>query len=88
MTQRNRTAVNRVGLSLVLGIVLSGGCGTSILQPARFPNSVLDANGEPLSLEELEAIANDADLTEQQKRDRFAELGIEDPDLIEVLLDL
>ena len=62
------------------------GCGVN---PAvEFPNALLGADGEPLMLEELEDVANDPDLTAEEKRETFRDLGIEDEKLIDALLDL
>ncbi len=62
------------------------GCGVN---PAtEFPNALLGTDGRPLILEELEDVANDPDLTAEEKRETFRDLGIEDEKLIDALLDL
>lgn len=53
-----------------------------------FPNRLVGANGQLFTVEDLEMIANDAQLTEEEKRAQFRALGIEDEKLIEALLDL
>lgn len=63
-----------------------GGCGFSPV--TEFPNALLGADGQPLILDDLKAIADDPDLTVDDKRDTFRDLGIEDEKLIEALLDL
>ncbi len=63
-------------------------CGTNIFSSTPATLREKGANGETLVLEELQAIAGDPDLTEDQKRQRFQELGLEDPDLIDALLEL
>jgi len=67
-------------------ITLSG-CGLGVLQPANYPNAVVGTGGQIILLDDLREIAND-DISDDEKRDQFRELGIEDPDLIEALLTL
>lgn len=74
-------AVCLAGVGLALG-----GCGTSIT--TGFANQVVDADGQPLVLDDLETIANDPNLSEEQKRQAMRDLGIEDEELIDALLDL
>jgi hypothetical protein len=69
-------------------LVLLVGCGVLTLRPPDFPNAVTGENGQIYVLEDLRAIARDLDLTEQQKRDKYHEMGIEDEDLINALLSL
>ena len=72
-------------LFLCIGFTTSG-CGTSIT--TAFPNSVIGSDGQPLVLDDLEAIANDPDLSADEKRQAFRDLGILDEELIDALLDL
>lgn len=53
-----------------------------------FPNRLVGADGQLFTVEELEEIASDPDLSEDEKREEFRELGIEDEELIDALLDL
>lgn len=53
-----------------------------------FPNRLVGADGQLFTVEDLEEIANDPDLSEDEKREAFRELGIEDEELIDALLDL
>jgi hypothetical protein len=61
------------------------GCG---VPPAEFPHSVIGVDGEPILLDDIEAIVNDADLTDEEKRDELRALGLEDEKLIDALLTL
>lgn len=61
-------------------------CGTT--PQTDFPNRLIGADGQEFVLEDLEEIANDARLTDDQKRAAFRDLGIEDEELIDALLDL
>ncbi len=53
-----------------------------------FPNRLVGADGQLFTVEELEEIANDPDLSEEEKREAYRELGIEDEELIDALLEL
>ena len=65
---------------------LSVGCGTGL--PAEYPHQLVGADGQQIALEDLEAIADDPDLTTEEKRQAFRDLGIEDEKLIKALLSL
>lgn len=74
---------------LVLGLfVIPTGCGVLTYRKPDFANAETGDNGQIYVLDDLRDIANDEDLTTEEKRDAFRALGIEDADLIEVLLDL
>jgi hypothetical protein len=53
-----------------------------------FPNRLVGADGQLFTVEDLEDIANDSSLTDDEKRDQFRALGIEDEKLINALLEL
>lgn len=73
--------------SFLAGVgVLLGSCGTSVT--GDFANLLIGADGQPLILDDLVQIANDASLSVAEKRQAFRELGIEDEKLIDALLDL
>ena len=74
-----------IGL-VVLGIVASSqtaGCGVF---PWYFANAITDPNGNPVTLEQISEIARDPDLSDDEKRQALRDLGIEDEDLIDILL--
>ncbi len=66
--------------------VLLGSCGTSVT--GDYANQVVGVDGQPLVLDDLTHIANDASLSVEQKRQAFRDLGVEDEKLIDALLDL
>lgn len=66
---------------------LGTGCGLLSFRNPEFDNAETGEDGQTYVLDDLEAIADDPDLTEDEKRDAFAELGIEDEDLIDALLN-
>ncbi len=68
-----------------MGVAL-GSCGTSIT--GDFANQVVGEDGQPLVLDDLAQIANDAALSVEEKRQALRELGVEDEKLIDALLDL
>ncbi len=77
-----KSRVTRIAL---LAIVICG-CGPAVTPD--YPHLLVGAEGQLLVLEDLEAIANDPNLDDGQKRDRFRDLGIEDEQLIDALLGL
>ncbi|NOX58536.1 MAG: hypothetical protein GXP29_06720 [Planctomycetes bacterium] len=67
--------------------LINGGCGLVSFRNPDFDNAETGEDGQTFVLDDLEAIAADPDLSDDEKRDAFAELGIEDPDLIDALLN-
>ena len=78
--------MKRVSTWLAATVVVFAGCGFS--PQTDFSHALRGVDGQPLLLEDLEVIANDPDRTADEKREAFRELGIEDEQLIEALLDL
>jgi hypothetical protein len=78
-----RCGVGRLSFMALLAVA---GCGA--LGSTEFANRLIGADGQEFVLEELEQIANDNSLSNDEKRERFRELGIEDEDLIDALLTL
>ncbi|MFQ5413683.1 MAG: hypothetical protein ACE5E6_04410 [Phycisphaerae bacterium] len=76
----------RIYTRLAAACITIAGCG--VPQVIRFPDQVIGVDGQVFTLDELEAIAQDENLTEAQKRASFEDLGILDPDLIDALLAL
>ena len=71
----------RIGANiLTLVVLLCGSCGT--VGVLDFPNCVTGTEGQCLLLDDLEDIAESAYLTDDEKREQFRELGIEDEKLI------
>jgi hypothetical protein len=83
-----KTIANRsLSVTLIATLLLCTGCGLLSFRNPEFDNAETGENGEMYVLDDLEAIADDPDLTEEEKRDAFADLGIEDQDLIDALLN-
>ena len=79
-------------LSISLGVTLlampsclAAGCG---LGTVEYANRLIGADGQLFTVEDLEAISNDSDLTDDEKRQAFRDLGIEDEKVIDALLAL
>ena len=73
-------------LAIVLSSALLGACGT--IPTNDFANRLIGVDGQEFFLEDLEDIADNPRMTEEQKRDAFHDLGIEDEELIDALLTL
>ncbi len=73
-------------IAIALLISAIGGCGTGM--GTEFPNRLVGADGQLFVLEDLKTIAEDPDLSDDQKRQAFRDLGIEEEKLIEALLAL
>ncbi len=82
--RRVRTLLRRT-LGLAMAAVVFGGCGVA---QTDFPQRLIGADGQLFTLDDLEAIANNARLTDEEKREAFRDLGIEDEELIDALLGL
>lgn len=74
--------------AIVRAVLLAGlaGCGSGAT--TTFPRQLVDTDGQPIVLEDVETIVNGTDLTDDEKREQLRELGIEDEELIEALLTL
>lgn len=75
-----RALVLLVGLGV--GTCVAGVCGC-VGDPDTLVISTV--TGEPLNMADIDAILNNSNLDEQEKRDRLLELGVPE-DLVEVLL--
>ncbi|UCC28902.1 MAG: hypothetical protein JSU86_11950 [Phycisphaerales bacterium] len=62
------------------------GCGTAVI--TEFPNAVSGTGGQPIVLEDIQAIVDNPNLADEEKRSQLRDLGIEDEELIEALLTL
>ena len=71
-----------------VGLVLSvaAGCGSGA--PATFTNQLLAADGHAILLDDVKAIVNNNDLTDDDKRAQLRDLGLNDEKLIDALLTL
>ena len=75
-----------VRVVLLAGLAGLAGCGSGA--PTTFPNQLVTADGRAILLDEVKAIVNNNDLTDDEKRAQLRELGIEDEKLIDALLTL
>ena len=71
---------------LGLALSLAAGCGSGA--PATFPHQLLAADGHAILLDDVKAIVNNDDLTDDDKRAQLRALGIDDEKLIDALLTL
>ncbi len=71
---------------MAAAVAFSDGCGTTIT--TDLPNRLYGADGQPIVLEEIEAIVRDPDLGDDEKRAQLRALGLEDEELITALLSL
>ena len=72
----------------VLLLVGSAGCGCGSGAATSFPNQLISADGRPILLDDIEAVVNNNDLSDDEKRSQLRELGVEDEELIDALLTL
>lgn len=80
-----------VGCGAILAAaVLAGaaGCGIFTTRQTNFSNLETGEDGQTYVLDDLRDIAQDAELTDDEKRQAFRDLGILDEDLITALLAL
>ena len=84
----SKALLMRIPSTVLVALLLTGlaGCGSGA--PTTFPNQLVGADGQPIVLDDVEAIVNDTDLTDDEKRNQLRELGIEDEELIDLLLTL
>ena len=83
--------IRRLWKCLPIGLVLMGivassqtaGCG---VLPWYFANAITDPNGNPVTLSQIFEIASDPDLSADEKRQALRDLGIDDEDVIDLLL--
>ncbi len=62
------------------------GCGFTVR--TTYPNSVIGADGRTIVFDDINKIANDLDLSDDQKRQALRDLGLQDEILIDALLGL
>lgn len=71
---------------IAFGLPMHLGCGG--LSSTEFPNALVGPGGSVILLDDVEAIAGNPDLTDDERRDELRALGIEDEELIDALLGL
>ncbi|MFQ5461600.1 MAG: hypothetical protein ACE5E5_03135 [Phycisphaerae bacterium] len=83
---RHQSAVGITSILVGVLALTTGGCGA--LATSSYPNQLISADGQAVSIEDLEQIAQRANLSDDDKRAMFRDLGIEDEKLIDALLGL
>lgn len=68
----------------LLATALTAACACA---PTVLPHTLVDANGDPISMEEIENITSDTSLSDDEQREQLRELGITDESLIDLLVD-
>lgn len=84
---RGRAWIARAVFILTFALLfVSAGCEVVVFEQTEFQDALVDADGQTILLDDVAAIVNDPDLDDTEKRGALRELGIEDEDLIDVLL--
>jgi hypothetical protein len=81
--------ITRFACAAVLAAVVTVvGCGVLTARKTEFAAAVKTADGDTLYVEDVQAIIDDQSLTDADKVAALEELGIEDDDLVQVLMSL
>jgi hypothetical protein len=75
-------------LGVTVLVAFMGGCGALTAERTVFPDSVVGADGSTITRSEVEAILGDDGLSDDEKADALRDLGIEDEELLAILVDL
>ena len=78
-------AIPVLGAAFLVSVM---GCDAVSFRKPDFDTAETGEDGQVYVLDDLRDIAADTDLTIDEKRDAFRNLGIEDEDLIDALLQL
>jgi hypothetical protein len=62
-------------------------CGCGSPPQTDFPNALTGPDGEVILFDDVSSIINDADLSDDEKRDALRALGLEDEKLIDALIE-
>lgn len=79
-----------LGWSVILVLVVcatQAGCGVLTTARSTFLTQFVDADGNPLSLEDLQEITTDPDLTPDQMARELRNLGLLDEELIDAIVE-
>ena len=85
-----RTLPVCLGWSVILVLVVGAtqaGCGVLTTARSTFLTQPVDADGNPLSLEDLQEITTDPDLTPDQMARELRNLGLADEELIDAIVE-
>lgn len=69
----------------IILLALVCGCGATV--QSNFPNALTDPEGQPILFDDVNTILSNTGLTDDEKKDALRDLGIEDEDLIQALVD-
>jgi hypothetical protein len=69
----------------MLSACFVAGCGIRVERD--FPHRLIGAEGQRVLLDDIFEILNDPELTDDQRRERLRDLGIEDEQLIDAMLE-
>jgi len=75
-------------LAVLASLFAPTGCGVLAAGRTDFPAQAEGTDGQDLFVEDVEAIVYDPQLSTDEQREALRELGIEDEDLLDVLLTL
>lgn len=74
--------------AVLVAVVTVVGCGVLTASKTNYPAAIRTTDGSVLYVEDVRAITDDPNLTEPEKAAALEDLGIDDDDLIQVLLTL
>jgi hypothetical protein len=84
---RRRAWLARVLFILIFALLFaSTGCEVLTYHRTDFPAELTGAEGQDIIMDQITPILNDANLDNDAKRQALRDLGIEDEDLLDVLL--
>lgn len=63
------------------------GCGVLTQQRSIFPEQPVAADGTHPTRDDIDAIVQDPDMTDEERRQALRDIGIEDEHLIDIFLD-
>ncbi|HUU85323.1 MAG TPA: hypothetical protein VM243_17625 [Phycisphaerae bacterium] len=88
MTKRTRWML-RLGRACLVGALIAlVGCGVLSARKTDYDTALRTAEGQSITVEDVLAIMENADLSDNDKFLALQELGIEDDDLIQALFSL
>ncbi|MGB0717374.1 MAG: hypothetical protein ACPGXK_15965 [Phycisphaerae bacterium] len=85
---RNGRAIVSAALLCQIFIVAVFVSGCGVPASIEFPDRLIGSDGQLFTVEDLERIAQNDNLSTEQKEQMFRDLGIEDEQLIQALLEL
>jgi len=71
---------------LSVAVLLLGGCGVVNIERTIFPTQITDADGNPIFVQDIQAITQNPDLTTDDMTTALRGLGIESDELIQAII--